>query len=73
MIMNLFGNWCPVSLNHHSWFLIDQQKSGCEDLEIFKLNRPNHMSISIDEIDLYVDYPAEPSHMFLVRFLFDCS
>jgi hypothetical protein len=35
---------------------------GSDDSEIFKLNRPNHRSLSFYEVDLYADYPAEPSH-----------
>lgn len=52
---------CEINLFFHLWNGF--KRDGSDDLVIFKLNRPNHMSISLNEIDLYAEYPAELSHL----------
>ena len=79
MTMNLFDNLCPVvSLNNHSWVLnvrldwyFDQRKSGRDDLEIFKLNRPNHMSLSIVRLICMPIIPLNWAIWFLFLSLFN--
>ena len=52
---------------HLDWFS-HNRCGGSDDSVIFKLNRPNHRSLSVHEIDLYADYPAEPSHLISLSF-----